>query len=260
MRLGCIPHTRIESNKATKEFAFDLPRLESIFCGKDGRLNRKYFQELPLELKSVFFESNDLPIMHSAIVADSRNDDNQFLSQLHVSFLCLHNKMIGSTANKAEGLHDQETRFQTAKKHAIFNYQWLIINDFLKQICFREVYDFVLQQEAPLYREFFLTHSDTNWGTFPVPFEFSFAAIKGGLLNLHPNYNQMRINHKDTRSISQGIRANHIKDKFESILNSSDRFEMAKKYSLQGTGVKTAHRHKIVSQVYLPEQVSRLIR
>lgn len=70
----------------------------------------------------------------NAIIADPRNDENLIVSQLHLAFLKFHNKVFTDikTANPTFTLAQLITQ---AKQTVVWHYQWLVVHDFLADIC-----------------------------------------------------------------------------------------------------------------------------
>ncbi|MGY1659885.1 heme peroxidase family protein [Geodermatophilus sp. SYSU D00705] len=64
----------------------------------------------------------------AAYLGDPRNDENLIVAQLHAVFLRMHNK-----------LRDEGKTFEQAQQELRWNFQWLIVNDFLTRIVGGEV-------------------------------------------------------------------------------------------------------------------------
>jgi hypothetical protein len=79
----------------------------------------------------------DLPFLGPAVQigdnADYRNTENHFVRQIHVLFLKFHNLAVEQLQNgEVQGdLPQTGTVFQKARQLVIWNYQWLVWNDFL---------------------------------------------------------------------------------------------------------------------------------
>jgi len=65
-----------------------------------------------------------------AIVGDPRNDENGIVSQLHVAFLLLHNRLMDDLTGTVP---DPRERFAAAQRSAQWHYQWVIAHDFLRR-------------------------------------------------------------------------------------------------------------------------------
>ena len=79
---------------------------------------------------------NDVPRRSdgTALIGDFRNDENLFLSQLHLLFLRLHNRLLIRHG------------FERAQQEARYHYQAIVLYDFLKRICDPCVYCFALRE------------------------------------------------------------------------------------------------------------------
>jgi Animal haem peroxidase len=58
-----------------------------------------------------------------ALIADSRNDENMIIAQLHLAFLKFHNAMV-----------DRGMNFEQARQATINHYQWVVTHDFLPRV------------------------------------------------------------------------------------------------------------------------------
>jgi hypothetical protein len=135
-----------------------------------------------------------------ALIGDPRNDENVIVSQLHLTFLRFHNKVVERL--KAEGFNtgpDDGTvldrLFEEAQRQVRWHYQWIVVNDFLRRICGDAVIDDILSSETyvtaagPVERpkiklQFY------HWQREPfMPVEFSVAAYRFGHSMIRPAYN-----------------------------------------------------------------------
>ena len=111
-----------------------------------------------------------------ALLGDPRNDENLFLSQLHLLFLRFHNRLLIE--------HD----FERAQREARFHYQHLVLHDFLGRICDEGVYNFArplieananpvqAEREYPFFRDALIDDGDR----VRMPVEFAAAAYRFG--------------------------------------------------------------------------------
>ncbi len=102
----------------------------------------------------------------TALIGDPRNDENIFVSQMHLLFLLFHNRRILGRD------------FEEAQRDVRYHYQWLVLNDFLKRVVDPEVFSYAM--------------CEMRKGTFPkcdivddcgrlcMPVEFSVAAFRFG--------------------------------------------------------------------------------
>jgi hypothetical protein len=67
-----------------------------------------------------------------AMIGDPRNDENTFVSQLQLTFLKLHNRLMELVAEQGE-LTGSEL-FHEAQRLARWHYQWVVVHDFLPRI------------------------------------------------------------------------------------------------------------------------------
>ena len=121
---------------------------------------------------------NDVPRRTDghALLGDPRNDENLFLSQLHLLFLRFHNRLLIE--------HD----FERAQREARYHYQHLVLHDFLGRICDEGVYNFALplieananrvqaEREYPFFRDALIDDGDR----VRMPVEFAAAAYRFG--------------------------------------------------------------------------------
>lgn len=165
----------------------------SFLIGENGSSER----DLPRNLLPP--GANGVP-QGRALIGDPRNDENVIVSQLHLTFLRFHNKVVerlkaeGFNAGPADGtLLDRI--FEEAQRQVRWHYQWIVIHDFLRRICGGAVIDDILVSEpyvtaaGPVNRpkiklQFY------RWRREPfMPVEFSVAAYRFGHSMIRPAYN-----------------------------------------------------------------------
>ena len=80
-------------------------------------------------------DGGDLPRSDDgrALIADSRNDENMIIAQLHLAFLKFHNAMV-----------DRGMNFEEARRATINHYQWVVVHDFLPRVLHPDYEDAVL--------------------------------------------------------------------------------------------------------------------
>ena len=112
---------------------------------------------------------NDVPrhANNTALLGDPRNDENIFLSQMHLLFLRFHNRLLTGRG------------FEEAQRQARFHYQAIGLHDFLSRICDETVYRIVLRKILARDAAFFLLQPDAS-GRIIMPVEFSVAAYRFG--------------------------------------------------------------------------------
>ena len=127
-----------------------------------------------------------------ALIGDPRNDENVVVSQMHLSFLKLHNKLLAEVPPPSTGLSSDELQrfqFETAQRLVRWHYQWLVVFDFLPSLIGETTMDKVWPEwrnklEAPdLKRRFFQPRNNPY-----MPVEFSAAAYRFGHSQVRPSY------------------------------------------------------------------------
>ena len=106
-----------------------------------------------------------------ALIADSRNDENMIIAQLHLAFLKFHNAMV-----------DRGMNFEEARRATINHYQWVVVKDFLPQVLHRDYADAVLNATS---NKFFKPGNpdDPN-----LPIEWAVAGYRFGHSMVRPAY------------------------------------------------------------------------
>lgn len=137
----------------------------------------------------------DLPRnpQHTALIGDPRNDENVFVSHLHLTMLKFHNKVLERLDEFPDAERQAgEDRFTTAQRVVRWHYQWLVVHDFLRRIVGQKTLDDVL------YRTQLVEGGDTveeerlrffRWNTQPfMPVEFSVGAYRFGHSMIRAGY------------------------------------------------------------------------
>jgi hypothetical protein len=131
---------------------------------------------------------DDLPrnTQDTALIGDPRNDENIFVSQLHLTMLKFHNKVVDLVTDDPTLRQGSETIFEAAQRIVRWHYQWLIIHDFLRRVVGDDTLGAVLDESGPtpkVDRRFF------RWKNAPfMPVEFSVAAYRFGHSMVRPAY------------------------------------------------------------------------
>jgi Animal haem peroxidase len=170
---------------ALPDNATDLPRLG--FLMRRGDITQAELDALPQPLKGVFVDSNGAAIRERAIIGDGRNDENLLVAQFHTAFLRFHNKIVDAIGNVGTA----NKRFLRARRLTRWHYQWLIVHDYLEKLCDPDILAEVIDQEAPLYRDFF-EHHPAKSPKLPMPIEFSVAAYRFGHTMIRAVYDHNR--------------------------------------------------------------------
>ena len=128
-------------------------------------------------------------IFHRALIGDERNDENLIVSQLHLAFMKFHNSVVDAliagtisppTITIADTASPEDKLLMQAKRLTQWHYQWIILNDYLPQICDSQIV------------------SELRDGTISVPsftgmpVEFAGAAFRFGHSMVRENYDYNR--------------------------------------------------------------------
>lgn len=120
-----------------------------------------------------------------AITGDPRNDENTFVSQLHLLFIKFHNKVVRDTA--AAGFEGDDL-FKEAQRLVRWHYQWIVVHDYLKRIVSEEIFNSILTNDyktpfPKIETLFYDLHRDPF-----MPVEFSVAAFRFGHSQVKSEY------------------------------------------------------------------------
>jgi Animal haem peroxidase len=146
-----------------RTFAFDL---DSVYGGGPKKSPQLYDGDKFLIGTATDGVSPDLPRNDkgTAILVEPRNDENLIISQIHVSFLRLHNSLI-----------DQGMSFDEARQTVVGAYRHVVLNDYLPQIVGQKAVNQALRR--PTKAGFYQPGSQNAPMT---PVEFSTAAFRFG--------------------------------------------------------------------------------
>ena len=111
-----------------------------------------------------------------ALLGDARNDVHVLVSQLHVTFLRLHNLFVRRL--REDGVPEMDV-FMEARRATIWHYQWVLVHDFLARLVGRKLVDDVLSAGPRHYRPD---------GEPFIPFEFADAAYRYGHSQMREHY------------------------------------------------------------------------
>ena len=127
----------------------------------------------------------------TAIIADMRNNENLNISQLHCAFLLFHNKVAAGLP--AALTKDQ--RYIRARQLVRWAYQYVVLNDYLPNVCDPVVVDDIIANGVRYY-------APDNDLLF-MPLEFSVAAFRFGHSMIRPQY---KLNAATTLALMQILR------------------------------------------------------
>jgi hypothetical protein len=122
------------------------------------------------------------------IIGDKRNDENKIVSQIHGAMTQLHNKVVASDAliKKFGGNPSSAaSRFKAAATIVRWHYQWVVVFDYLKRICQKDVVNDILNRGGTPR----LGHYLKRRARYPyMPVEFAGAAFRLGHSMVRPSY------------------------------------------------------------------------
>jgi len=118
-------------------------------------------------------EVNDLPRngKGTALIGDPRNDENRIISQLQLAFIRFYNYVYQHIANQHPTYSAIEV-YEEARILVTWHYQWIVIHEFLPQMCGQPAVDRMLGQGRHWYCP--------DHGQPFIPVEFSVAAYRFG--------------------------------------------------------------------------------
>jgi len=101
-----------------------------------------------------------------AIINEGRNDENQVIAQIHVAFLRAHNALI-----------DQGYNLEHARELLRWQYQWIVVHEFLPEVLDADVYADVFRSDGSIHTKYYDPQQAFK-GVMPV--EFAVAAYRFG--------------------------------------------------------------------------------
>ena len=123
-----------------------------------------------------------------AIIADHRNDSNTMVSQIHLSLMLVHNRIVDSLRSEDDRLSELAL-FEKAREELEWTYQWLTLNEYLPRI--------LNAKRAAWVKSALAAKADGHrigvqhyrpWTTPYLPYEFVFAAFRYGHSTVRPSY------------------------------------------------------------------------
>ncbi|WP_334188659.1 peroxidase family protein [Noviherbaspirillum sp.] len=122
----------------------------------------------------------------TAIIGDSRNDQNIILSQLHLALLSFHNAVTDHLARQPEYRQASPDRiFNDARRLVTWHYQWIILHEFLPVLIGQRQLDRILSQGTQFFRP---EQRPDGRGMTRIPVEFAVAAYRFGHSQVRPSY------------------------------------------------------------------------
>lgn len=117
----------------------------------------------------------------TAIIADPRNDENLMIAGIHVAMLLFHNRVVDLV--RSQGVPPSEV-FSQARRIVTWHYQWIIVNEFLRQFCGYPIVTEVIYHGRDFYRP--------EPGPAFMPVEFQGACYRVGHTMVRPSYRANR--------------------------------------------------------------------
>lgn len=120
-----------------------------------------------------------------ALLGDPRNDENTLVSQLHLAFVHLHNRLVDVLAER-DGLtgSDLLTRVQQQTR---WHYQWVVVHDYLKKILGDALHAQLLDAGDDGVPQFRLPNYRVKNNAY-IPVEFSVAGFRFGHTQVRGRY------------------------------------------------------------------------
>jgi hypothetical protein len=116
----------------------------------------------------------------TALIPDSRNDENLAVAQTHAAFIRFHNRLVDTLPPSTPAAQ----RFSRARELAVKHYQWMIWHDYLPRIVAKSVLNSVMAGGRKLVEP---SAAPTDMPAMPV--EFSVAAFRLGHSMIRRAYN-----------------------------------------------------------------------
>ncbi len=119
-----------------------------------------------------------------ALIGDPRNDENTFVSQLHLLFIKFHNKVTRDVAATGE-FEQGDDLLKEVQRLVRWHYQWIVVHDYLARIVPPEVFSSILVDDGKAVKTAFysLDHDPI------MPVEFAVAAYRFGHSQVRSAYN-----------------------------------------------------------------------
>ena len=130
---------------------------------------------------------DDLPrnVEDVALIGDPRNDENTFVSQLHLLFVKFHNKVVREVKAK-QGLEGDEL-FKEAQRVVRWHYQWVVVHDYVRRLVPEDVFSSILTTDENGFARIALRFYDPTDHPY-MPVEFAVAAFRFGHSQVRDKY------------------------------------------------------------------------
>ena len=150
--------------------AGDVMFVLGVGCDRQGRPSNEY----------------DLPRRAGGMpgIPDPRNDFHTIISQLHLAFMRLHNR-VARDFRRVSPEKSPTAIFAETRRKIGWLYQWLVVNDFLRRICDRELMRHVWPGDNVVDPRFasFISQYEQK-----IPHEFALAGFRFGHSMVRPAY------------------------------------------------------------------------
>lgn len=171
-----LPHAPEQQTGDTQNRSQPGLDLSSLYGAGPLSQDRHLYQDDGASLRSGEVQTSkgarfDLPLdpeTSRPLLADSRNNENLILRQIHAMFLLLHNRAVAMLRGKISG----DELFEEASRRVRYQFQWLVRFDYLPRICQPSVYRDIVLEGNRMF----------SWpqNNFSIPVEFSHAAARFG--------------------------------------------------------------------------------
>jgi hypothetical protein len=126
-------------------------------------------------------DEDDLPRNSQgiALIGDPRNDENIFVSQLHLTMCKFHNRVVDHVRDIPDLRRSSEDIFAAAQRIVRWHYQWMVMHDFLRRTVGEDMLGQVFIEtdgKPPQTRRDFYTWAHDAY----MPVEFSVGAYRFG--------------------------------------------------------------------------------
>jgi Animal haem peroxidase len=173
------PLGQVTQPERTPNSRTPLLDLDSVYGGGPDRSPQLYQRQDRAKLRiesGGLFEDVPREANGRAIIADPRNDENIMISGLQAAFILFHNNVVDRV--RSRGLPFGV--FGTARRLVTRHYQWIVVHEFLPQLCGQEHVDTVFR---PRGRRFYRPRN----GPF-MPIEFQTGTYRVGHTLVRPSY------------------------------------------------------------------------
>jgi hypothetical protein len=125
----------------------------------------------------------------SAIIGDSRNDENVIISQFHLAMLRFHNAVVDYLRTEKPEFTgaSAEQVFEMAQRLVRWHYQWIVLHEFLPLTIGQERVDEIVRG-GPRFFNADDSRFRNGRGDPQIPIEFSVAAYRFGHSQVRPSY------------------------------------------------------------------------